>query len=227
MSIINRFVFVSSFFISNSVLINFISKTFQVYNIVCVSIVSVIISWFIADSIYKRISSKKILVGNKALLITGCDTGFGHRLAIKCDKLGFHVFAGVLDPNGCGAEQLLHECSSKLKIVKLDVTVAEDVTQALDQIKRSELPLWAVVNNTGVSVSAPIEWGNDIKELTDIFSVNVFGAVRVAKLSLPLLRQSKGRIINVSSIAGEFRLNFLSSIAKQISGNCNLVFLQM
>ncbi len=64
------------------------------------------------------------------------------------------------------------------------------------------LELWAVVNNAGIAVNTPIEWGFDIKELNKIFSVNVFGAVRVAKLSIPLLRKSNGRVINVSSLAG-------------------------
>lgn len=34
-----------------------------------------------------------ILPDGKAILITGCDTGFGHQLAIKAKKSGFFVFA--------------------------------------------------------------------------------------------------------------------------------------
>lgn len=35
-------------------------------------------------------------VSGKAVLITGCDTGFGHALAKHLHKLGFTVFAGCL-----------------------------------------------------------------------------------------------------------------------------------
>ena len=34
-----------------------------------------------------------ILPDNKAILITGCDTGFGHQLAIRAKQAGFHIFA--------------------------------------------------------------------------------------------------------------------------------------
>ncbi|OTF73574.1 hypothetical protein BLA29_010652, partial [Euroglyphus maynei] len=48
---------------------------------------------------------------NKIVLITGCDTGFGNRLALKLDRLGFHVFAGVLNIDGDGVQQLREKCS--------------------------------------------------------------------------------------------------------------------
>ncbi len=37
----------------------------------------------------------------KAVFITGCDTGLGHKLAIRCDQIGLHVFAGCLFPGLC------------------------------------------------------------------------------------------------------------------------------
>lgn len=33
---------------------------------------------------------------NKAVLITGCDSGFGHLAAKALDVYGFHVFAGYV-----------------------------------------------------------------------------------------------------------------------------------
>jgi len=152
----------------------------------------------------------KISPKNCAVLITGCDTGFGHQLAIETDKLGFHVFAGVLFPDGVGAKKLQSICSKRLKIVKMDVTNFEEVSEAINQIKLSGIQLWAVFNNAGIGGYSPIEWEHDLNDLSKMFSVNVFGAVRVTKLSIPLLRQSKGRIINVSSLAGKINLNYFN-----------------
>ena len=199
---VNKFVLISCFFITNIVLIDFIANTFQFYKLICVLLISPIISWFISNAIYRRICVEKVSVTNKAILITGCDTGFGNQLAKRCDKLGFYVFAGCLNPDENGAQELKDFCSEKLKILRLDVTKYEDVVNAINQIKSSDLQLWVVVNNAGISMNAPIEWGSDVKQLNDIFSVNVLGAVRVTKLCLPLLKQTKGRVINVSSIAG-------------------------
>ena len=65
--------------------------------------------------------------------MTGCDTGFGNILAKRLDALGCHVFAGCLTEAG-GAE-LQKACSSKLKVIPLNVSSAESVQRALDTVK--------------------------------------------------------------------------------------------
>ena len=72
-----------------------------------------------------------------AVLITGCDSGFGHQLARSLDQREFVVFAGCLFPEGSGAQRLARESSSRLKILKLDVTSERDVQQAKKMIQRS------------------------------------------------------------------------------------------
>lgn len=63
--------------------------------------------------------------------------------------------------------------------------------------------LWAVVNNAGV-FQLPID-GELIPMIhyRRCMAVNFFGAVEVTKVFLPLLRKSKGRLVNVSSMGGE------------------------
>ena len=73
---------------------------------------------------------------NHAVLITGCDTGFGNLLARKLDKAGFKVLACCLFPNGDGAKQLKADCSSLLQIFKLDVTSDSDVDEAYEAVSK-------------------------------------------------------------------------------------------
>lgn len=54
---------------------------------------------------------------------------------------------------------------------------------------------------TSIQQNAPVEF-HALKDAQTIFDVNYFGLMRVTQKFLPLLRQSKGRIINVSSILG-------------------------
>ncbi len=61
--------------------------------------------------------------------------------------------------------------------------------------------LWALVNNAGIAVFTEIEWCS-VDQFQRVMDVNVFGVVRVTKAFLPLIRQSKGRVINVASLAG-------------------------
>ena len=68
--------------------------------------------------------------------------------------------------------------------------------------------LWGVVNNAGVWYAAELEMTPDhlFKRVMD---VNLMGAVAVTKAFMPLLRQAKGRIVNMTSVAGEFILSMV------------------
>ena len=73
----------------------------------------------------------------KAVLITGCDSGFGYELAKKLDSQGLQVFAGCLTSEG--QVKLRSECSRQLTTLQLDVTNASDVQNALKEVN-SQLP---------------------------------------------------------------------------------------
>jgi len=139
---------------------------------------------------------------NRAVLISGCDSGFGFELAQRLHKIGFHVFAGCLFPNNGGAEELKKLTSNRLKIVKLDVTLETDIHDVINTIKSSKLKLWALVNNAGISEGAFIEESKNIDKWHKVFNVNLFGTVLLTKQCLPLIRHSAGRIINVTSVLG-------------------------
>ncbi|NWX73761.1 DHB2 dehydrogenase, partial [Alca torda] len=143
-------------------------------------------------------------VGDKAVLITGSDTGIGHALAKYLDNLGFVVFAGVLNKDGPGAEELRRTCSRRLSLLQLDITNATQVKEAYLKVseKVQNTGLWGVVNNAGI-LGFPAD-GELLPASTyrQCMEVNFFGAVEVSKTFLPLLRKSQGRLVNMSSMAG-------------------------
>ncbi|XP_065147284.1 17-beta-hydroxysteroid dehydrogenase type 2 isoform X1 [Paramisgurnus dabryanus] len=146
---------------------------------------------------------------NRAVLITGCDSGLGHDLARFLDAAGMRVFAGVLDESSPGAVELRKaSSSSKLTVVQLDITNMSQIKQAYQYIQSQtgETGLWGLVNNAGVlgyvcdAELLPIQFYRKYLE------VNFIGSVEVTQIFLPLIRQSKGRIISISSMAGEIPL---------------------
>ncbi|XP_035665437.1 D-beta-hydroxybutyrate dehydrogenase, mitochondrial-like [Branchiostoma floridae] len=143
----------------------------------------------------------------KAVFITGCDSGFGFRLAKRLDSLGFTVFAGCLlaDSGGEGSTKLRAECSSRLSTVQIDVTddgqVQAAVLQVKDRLPAGSKGLYALVNNAGVWQPGEIEWAS-IAAYRRVMEVNTFGTVRVTKAFLPLIRREKGRVVNITSEAG-------------------------
>lgn len=66
----------------------------------------------------------------KQFLSSGCDSGFGHMLARRLSEMGLTVFAGVLDVNGAGAQQLRESGSENLQVLQLDVTDSSQIETA-------------------------------------------------------------------------------------------------
>jgi NAD(P)-dependent dehydrogenase (short-subunit alcohol dehydrogenase family) len=61
--------------------------------------------------------------------------------------------------------------------------------------------LWGLVNNAGLGHTSPIEWCT-MDDYEKILNVNLHGVIRVTTTFLPLVRLSRGRVVNVASIAG-------------------------
>ncbi|NXX10441.1 DHB2 dehydrogenase, partial [Podargus strigoides] len=137
-------------------------------------------------------------------MLSGSDTGIGHALAKYLDKLGFVVFAGVLDKDGPGAEELRRTCSRRLSLLQLDITNATQVKAAYLKVseKVQDTGLWGVVNNAGVLGFPGDGELLPMSTYRQCMDVNFFGAVEVSKTFLPLLRKSQGRLVNMSSMAG-------------------------
>ncbi|XP_067465247.1 11-beta-hydroxysteroid dehydrogenase type 2 [Thunnus thynnus] len=142
---------------------------------------------------------------DKAVLITGCDSGFGKATAKRLDALGFEVFATVLDLTGDGARELQRTCSARLTLLQVDITQPQQVQQALlDITARVGLRgLWGLVNNAGVCVNFGDAELSLMSNFRGCMEVNFFGTLNVTKSFLPLLRQAKGRIVTISSPAGD------------------------
>ncbi|XP_014865268.1 PREDICTED: D-beta-hydroxybutyrate dehydrogenase, mitochondrial isoform X1 [Poecilia mexicana] len=154
-----------------------------------------------------RFPRGSVEVKGKAVLITGCDTGFGLSLAKHLHILGYTVFAGCLlkDKEGEGAKELEEFHSDRMKVVQLDVCSDEQVKNAVEYIKGnledSQRGLWAVVNNAGVSTFGEVEF-TSMDTYRQVSEVNLWGTIRVTKAVLPLIRRAKGRVVNIASMYG-------------------------
>ncbi|XP_028609384.1 estradiol 17-beta-dehydrogenase 2 [Grammomys surdaster] len=164
--------------------------------------------------LYMSSSDQDLLpVDQKAVLVTGADSGFGHALAKHLDKLGFTVFAGVLDKEGPGAEELRKTCSERLSVLQMDITKPEQIQDAHSKVseKIQDKGLWAVVNNAGI-LHYPID--GELIPMSfyrKCMAVNFFGTVEVTKVFLPLLRKSKGRLVNISSMGAQVPFQMMAA----------------
>ncbi|XP_006878755.1 PREDICTED: corticosteroid 11-beta-dehydrogenase isozyme 2 [Elephantulus edwardii] len=147
----------------------------------------------------------RLPVATRAVLITGCDTGFGKETAKQLDAMGFTVLATVLDLDSPGARELRACCSPHLKLLQMDLTKSEDINHVLEFTKAhtSSTGLWGLVNNAGHNeVVADVEL-SPVTTFRHCMEINFFGTLELTKGLLPLLRRSRGRIVTIGSPAGD------------------------
>jgi NAD(P)-dependent dehydrogenase (short-subunit alcohol dehydrogenase family) len=131
-----------------------------------------------------------------SVLVTGAARGIGRATALRLAAGGWDVVAGVRRAEE--GEALAGAGGGRIAPVLLDVTDAEQL-RALDDALPARLD--AVVNNAGIVVSGPVE-GTALDDLRRQLEVNVVGQVAVTQAVLPRLRESRGRIVFVSSLSG-------------------------
>jgi len=135
--------------------------------------------------------------GARAILVTGASSGIGRRSMELLAERGYFVYAGARKQEDLDA---LNELDN-VRAVRLDVTRQDDIDAAVAMVRSAGRGLYGVVNNAGVAVIAPLV-EMDETDLDFQFDVNVFGPYRISKAFAPLLMESKGRIVNISSISG-------------------------
>lgn len=179
----------------------------------------ILIVLIICTVIYRRYQhatpSPNIDPRGKYVLITGCDSGFGHQLALELDKQGVHVLAGVYLPDNVPV--LGEQLSSSATVMHLDITREEDIDAAFDLVSAKTRTLHALVNNAGVTAGHLIDW-TPMDIMRRVMDVNFFGHVAMTKKFLPLLiAQRRSRVVNVCSIFG--RVSFSGTAAYSASKN--------
>lgn len=149
----------------------------------------------------------------KTVVITGASTGIGAACALHLDRLGYRIFAGVRRPAD-GETLRQQQASDQLTPILIDVTDPASIAAAADTVAAAvgATGLAGLVNNAGIAVAGPLEF-LPIIELRRQLEVNVIGQVAVTQAFLPLLRQGRGRIVNIGSISGRVAMPFIGPYA--------------
>lgn len=133
----------------------------------------------------------------KTLLITGGAGGLGSATVHYLVKKGWHVFVADFDAD------LLAKLDGKdnISTVQIDVSDSVSVDKAIKTVASQTDGLDAVINFAGIlALGSMIEI--DEAALQRVIDVNFFGTYRVNKACFELLKNRKGRIINISSETG-------------------------
>ena len=133
----------------------------------------------------------------KAILVTGASTGIGRMVAEKLAADGHFVYAGARKQADLDALNAI----PNIQAVRLDVTKQDEIDAAVAAVRKGGKGLYGVINNAGVITMGPLA-EIDEGDVEWIFDINVMGVYRSTKAFSPMVVESKGRIVNVSAIAG-------------------------
>jgi NAD(P)-dependent dehydrogenase (short-subunit alcohol dehydrogenase family) len=139
----------------------------------------------------------------QSILVTGASSGIGRATVDYLAANGFGVYAGVRKV----ADQEDLRKIARVTPLLLDVTKQDSVEAAVKEITKAGTGLYGVVNNAGITLAGPLLSFSDA-EMMEQFQVNIFGIHRVTRACFPLLLQSKGRIVMISSDSGFYATPF-------------------
>ena len=145
-------------------------------------------------------------LSGKAILITGCSSGFGRLSAEHFARLGATVFATMRNtprPEAEELKQLASDDDLDIRVLRLDVLLDDEVADAVATAEREVgRGLDVLVNNAGIGITGPVEV-QDMEATRLAFDTNVFGYHRLARAVLPGMRaRQQGHIFNISSQLG-------------------------
>lgn len=145
------------------------------------------------------------MFANKVVLLTGASSGIGAGTAIEFAKLDANlVLTGRNKDNLMKiAKQCEEQSPSKLKplCVIADINKEADIEYLMKEVIDHYKRLDVLVNNAGILGFGSID-DTSLEQFDSIFSTNVRGPYYLTMLATPFLVESKGNIVNVSSVAG-------------------------
>ncbi|NUT71543.1 SDR family oxidoreductase [Pseudarthrobacter sp. C4D7] len=139
---------------------------------------------------------------NRVVLITGTSTGIGLATAIETARAGWTTIASMRDVARADAlRTAAGEAGVSLDIRPLDVTDAAAIEREVAYCRDTYGRLDALLNNAGSAAVGTLEM-LAVEDFRSAMEVNFFGVVALTRAAMPLLRESHGRVITISSVGG-------------------------
>ena len=124
-------------------------------------------------------------------VVTGAAGSIGQALVRRFTQAGYAV-AGLDLPAACASDPQMVPC---------DITRPDEVRSAVDEVLERHGRIDVLVNNAGISAIGRFE-DHDVETHRRVMEVNYLGAVACTQATLPALRQSRGRVVTISSVTG-------------------------
>lgn len=138
----------------------------------------------------------------KTWFITGATGGLASQVVKQLLERGDQVAATVRQTDAL--DQLQKEYGQHLRQYQLDLTNLDQINNVVAQAFNDFGSIDVILNNAAYGLYGAVEEVSD-EQIQQLFQVNVFGSLRVARAVIPFLRnQQYGQIVQIASMAGEY-----------------------
>src|SRR5512146_2885260 len=143
----------------------------------------------------------------KVALVTACSRGIGEACALALARAGADLVLGLHDVRrGAGLARRIERMGRQALPVQMDVSRLDQIRSAVREAVRRFGRIDVLANNAGVGAPNPAERGTE-KDLDETVAVNLKGTFFVAQaVAKVMIRQKRGRIVNIGSQAGAVAL---------------------
>jgi len=136
-------------------------------------------------------------LSSRAVLVTGASSGIGRATVEFLSSSGWPIFAGARKSEDLESLSGL----ANVTPLSLDVTRTEDIERATVRVRETGRGLYGLVNSAGIGNLGPLA-EMTVEEIHEVLAVNFDGVHRMIGAMFPFLRESRGRVVNISSIGG-------------------------
>lgn len=139
----------------------------------------------------------------KVVLVTGGSSGIGAAAAVRFAEEGAKV--SMVGRNTKKLQNVSAQCEkagSKPLVIVADVTKDEDAKRIISDTVKHYGRLDVLVNNAGTCIPCSILAPNAMQTFDNLMALNLRAPIYLTNLAVPYIVESKGNIINISSIAG-------------------------
>lgn len=138
-------------------------------------------------------------------IVTGARIGIGHATVEKMADMGINIWACARERNEefeKDMEQLAQKNKIWIKTIYFDLENEVEVRLAIKNIIQEKQSIDILVNNAGVPYGNFLQM-TSMKDLRKVFEINFFSQILIMQMvSKVMMRQKKGCIINMASVAG-------------------------
>ena len=147
---------------------------------------------------------------NPWVMVTGATGGIGKALIARLALRGQNVVATAREPERISTAP----GPGRIQGVQLDLERPERMGAAVREVAEivGGNGLSGLVNMAGVIVEGPLETIPPA-ELRRQFEINVVGPLALTQAALPMLKQARGRVVNIGAISAHLTVPFYGPIA--------------